>query len=703
MMPGILYTHPLMLGGLAALAVPIIIHLLLRRKKKRLRFSTLQFLMKQDRQSSQRRKLRNWLLLAMRLLLVALLVTAFARPFVPQGGAGSSPRQKRQAIFVLDRSASMMVADTDGPRWSRAKELIQTTLAALDDNDRAALVGCTTHAEILSALVQPSVLAKTVAALTPAYGTSNLGEGLQQASKLAARANPDVATTVYVVSDLQRSACQNLGNYPFPQELDLRLLCTGDVNSPNLSLTELQLEPHEGAGPHLVAASFCDEENPDTKLELAIDGRVVFSSRLTLAPHASTNINFSLPALKPGWHNAQASLQTKDSFELDNNRYATFFVPEPQHALVVEPRKSGRTFEQESFFLAAALDPSQGSTNSVASDFSLVQVAPEDLTTSLSAQGAQNTYGVVLVPGLKELPHEAVRSLTEFVQAGGGLLLFLGDGVSANHYNNEFHNLLPAQLGTVEVAPDPAVGWRIGEFNTNAPAFAVFGLPESGDLTIPQFFKRYSLTSGTGATSVAFLEDGVPLVIVSRVGSGQVALVNSSADASWSDWPKHKTFVPWLHGLARQLDRRASQKQDRQVTSRLAGDDTEMDLGPGAGKAELTIDCPDKQTRSLATDDLGRIRNPGLTSPGIYSFHNRAGNEVHRVAVNLPSRESDLAAWKPGDFQQQLTRVQVPRETSPAAILFGSKTGQKEFWRLLLLAAVGFLLLETLLANRSSA
>jgi len=187
------------------------------------------------------------------------------------------------------------------------------------------------------------------------------------------------------------------------------------------------------------------------------------------------------------------------------------------------------------------------------------------------------------------------------------------------------------------------------------------------------------------------------------VGAGQVALVNSSADTSWSDWPKHKTFVPWLHGLGKQLAARTGHDNARQVTRLLAGDDAEIDLGPRARKVEMTMHCPDGQNRPLTTDDSGRIRNPGLSIPGIYSLHSRDGMEVQRVAVNLPPRESDLAALKPGEFQQQLTRVQVPRETSPGAIIFGSKTGQKEFWRLLLLATVGLLLLETLVANRSSA
>src|SRR5690349_12874204 len=114
-----LFTNALMLAGLSALAIPVIIHLLLKRKKKRLRFSTNQFFLKQDEQSSQKRKLRNWLLLALRLLIFTLLVLAFARPFLSQSKAAADARQRRQVIFVLDRSASMHAIGTDGERWAQ--------------------------------------------------------------------------------------------------------------------------------------------------------------------------------------------------------------------------------------------------------------------------------------------------------------------------------------------------------------------------------------------------------------------------------------------------------------------------------------------------------------------------------------------------------------------------------------------------------
>src|SRR5580765_4179381 len=99
-MPGMLFTNALMLAGMAALAIPVLIHLLLKRKLKRLPFSTVQFFQKHDEQSSRRRKLRNWLLLALRLLVVTLLVAAFARPYLRGNQSSAGARQKQRVVFV---------------------------------------------------------------------------------------------------------------------------------------------------------------------------------------------------------------------------------------------------------------------------------------------------------------------------------------------------------------------------------------------------------------------------------------------------------------------------------------------------------------------------------------------------------------------------------------------------------------------------
>src|SRR2546423_12642710 len=103
---GVLFTNIAMLAGLAGLAVPVLIHLLLKRKKQRLRFSTLRFFQRHDEHSSQRRKLRNLLLLAVRLLLLAVPVLSLARPHLPDNNSPGITQKTRLVLLVVDHSAS---------------------------------------------------------------------------------------------------------------------------------------------------------------------------------------------------------------------------------------------------------------------------------------------------------------------------------------------------------------------------------------------------------------------------------------------------------------------------------------------------------------------------------------------------------------------------------------------------------------------
>lgn len=702
-MPPIFFTNIWMLAGLAGLAIPILIHLLLKRKKKRLRFSTLQFLFRHDQQSSKRRKLRHWLLLALRLLIFTLLVLAFARPYRPQSASAAAGRKRRQAIFILDRSASMQAGATGGERWRQAAERVKKALSEFTADDRAALIGCAGHSDLISGFAPPASIAKLLAELQPGYGVANLSEGLRQAGKLLAASDPRLASTIYLVSDLQRSGCQNLGSAPLPEGVEVKLLNVGDLLSPNVALTQLQIETEDAGRPKAVAVNFSDEESGPLTLEFSVDGKSSFSRALSLPAGSSTNLELGLPALAPGWHDLKAAVRTKDSFHLDDTRYDSIFIPEPLRVLIVETRKAKHPFEEESFFLTTALDPASDATNSVQTAYRITKTTPEELAGKLSVKAETLPCDLVMLPGLKLVPAGLGKSLSAFVQAGGGLVLFLGDGISANRYQNEFRDLLPAALGLPEKPADPAFGWRMGEFETNSAVLSPFRLPNSGDLHIPEFSRRQALTAVEGASTVMRFEDDIPLLLTRPAGKGRVALINSSADTSWTDWPKHKTFVPWLHALGKYLAPKGGLNQTQTSNSFLAGDEFEIELGRAARKASFRLTSPNGKEASVSADDEGRLRSPESAMPGIYLLRDPAGREIRRFAINVPAEESDLAAISPAEFTQQLVRVPEPRNTTLRAGLFGGSRDQQEFWRLLLLGVLALLFIEVFLANKTIA
>jgi hypothetical protein len=705
-MTRLLFTNLTMLAGLGALAVPILIHLLLKQRKQRLRFSTLRFFEKQDEQSSQRRRLRNLLLLALRLLLLALLVLAFARPYLPGGQASGLPQARRLAVFVLDRTASLQATEGGSPRWPRALESIRKILSGLGPDDRAALVVCAAHSEVLSGAAPAEVVTRLLKDLQPGWGTGHLGEALQLARKLVASSGAGYVSSVYVVSDLQLSACQNLDSSPLPQDLEVRPLKVGDVLAPNLAVVDLQLDRRGSDSPHGVIASRFADETKTVKMRLAIDEKEAVNRSVLLATGGVTRVDLTLPPLAPGWHTAAMRIEAEDALAMDNVRYEAFFVPQPIRALVAETRTGRRPFEEESYFIISALDPMHGATNTGDSRFAVEKVLPDELARKLGARQELTNYDLVVLPGLKNIPAGLGRGLADFLQAGGGLLLFLGDEVGAGRYNSEFRDFLPGQLGHLEKndAEAPDLKWRLEDYDLGSSIFAVFRRPNSGNLALPEFTRRFTIATNQATIVPATFADGTPALAGRSLGRGRVVLVNTSADTAWTDWPKHKTFVPWMHSLCYHLSGRSGPEQMRIAAHLAAADDSEVSLSPTARGQSFRLTRSGAKETAAAADETGRLRNVDFSLPGVYSIRDRAGQVVQCVAVNVPAEEADLTALTPAEFQRDLVRIQEPPPTEAlGASLFGLRNNQNELWRILLLVALGLLFVEVFLANRTYA
>ncbi|HEV8542529.1 MAG TPA: BatA and WFA domain-containing protein, partial [Verrucomicrobiae bacterium] len=275
------FANAVLLAGLVGIAAPILIHLLLRRKSQRMRFSTVQFFVKRDEQSMRKRKLRNLLLLAMRVCLFALIVLAFARPFLRNLNAAGSSGKRQQLILLLDTSASMQANGLGGQQWNRAKQFARNLLSKLRADDRAALVTSSTHSSTASEFVPPSVLLQKLDAIEPTYGAGEVSEGLQQAGKLLAVSDPARETTLQIISDLQRSAAQNIGTTPLPQKLGVKMYDPGERFIPNVAVTDLQLESQNSA--RVMVTSFSDENYRALPFKLRIDGKEISSGEMALS------------------------------------------------------------------------------------------------------------------------------------------------------------------------------------------------------------------------------------------------------------------------------------------------------------------------------------------------------------------------------------------------------------------------------------
>jgi hypothetical protein len=694
-----LFTNAALLAALAGLGIPVLLHLLLKRKSQRLRFSTVRFFAKQDEQASSKRKLRNLLLLLLRLLIFALIVLAFARPYLPLATPNAAGGQRRQMVLVLDRSLSLQATDTGGARWPRLQAAAGKLLGTFKADDQAALVVCSDQATIASGFASAQVIAKTIAELPPGTGTADLADGFREAAKLLATADPKAVSSVVVLSDLQRASSANLASAPLPEGIEVQLLPNGDLAAPNLAIADLNLEGGQDALPHVTIAHHGDEALAALETELRLDGKSVSVKTVPLKAGATTNLDLRLPALKPGWHQAEFRVRAQDSLAADDRRFQSVFVPQPVSVLLVEGRPRPRSFEEQTFFVAAALDPSFGTTNRVPARFSLTKASPVELVASLTA-ARTNRPAVVVLPAQGGLSGTARAALLAHVQSGGGLLLFGGAETTASAFNTDFADLAPVVLKGDQTADDE-FGWHVGEADKAGPLFAPFRPANSGNLALPTFLRRHTVAMVNPSSVHARFEDGTPLVASREVGRGRVAFVNTTADTAWGDWPKHRTYLPWLQNAVQWLAGREGEPSLRAGANLVASSEEELELGSAFAQAKLTLTGPAGKPLALTADAQGRVAFTPAEA-GFYLLADAQGREVRRFSANVPTAEADLAAWRPGDLQTQIART-GNEQTNLTEGLFGSHRQHREFWRVLLMAALALVFAETLLSNRSYA
>ena len=731
-----LFTHAFLLSALAGLGIPVLLHLLLKQRNPRMRVSTLRFFEIQETRSSSRRKLRNLLLLLLRLLVFALIVLAFARPYLPEGWGGTARPQRRDVILVLDRSLSLRAIDSGKPRWPAALAEARRILATLTEGDRAALIGIGERAEVLSGFGPPSLILERLKDLQPTVTRGDVSEALREAQSLVAALDSPGAASVTVIGDLQRTGADQLDRVSLPRWLPVQFIRVGTVVSPNVAITDLRL-PAEPNGPlSMIVANYGDRPVQNRSVRCLLDGQAVSEIAFSRGAGVSESLEWKLPRLSAGWHEAKVQLKDSDALAEDNVRRLAFQVPERIRVVAVENRSQVRSFEEQTFFVAAALDPFFGTTNSGQGGFVVDILRPEAVAAALSPNRPRPGPDVVLLPAMRSLPGEAVAALNAWVEHGGGVFFFGGDSLEPSRFNAEFGALSPGQWGA-PVSANAEVPWRIGAFDRTSPVFRPFAAARSGGPAVAEFTRRHAVTATPESTVLARFDDEHPFLLGRTVGRGAVLLANTSADTAWTDWPKHKSFVPWVMAavtwLADRGDERLLRSSDPLITGtegRILGSSGSGGLtspaAPSAAAVPGTLTATSaKNTAPTVTAPPGSDRfrlqvRPAVPGPppalevrsdgtlvfevpisGFYSVTDDSGRERWRLAANPPPIESDLAALEPSVAEGRLARRTDAESELPPG-WFGNEPGRQEWWRILLAAALALLLIETVVANRST-
>ena len=679
------FLTPLFLVGLAGLAVPVIIHLIQRERKTVVEFPSLMFLRRIPYQSVRRRHIRNWPLLLLRLAALALIVAAFARPFLRRDAlSASAAGGSREVVILVDRSYSLGYGD----RWNRAVALARDRVNQLGPADRASIVFFDTGAEVaLRSASDKGRLNTALSVAKPTAAATKYGPALKLAGSIlseSALPNKEVA----LVSDFQKAGWNGAEGVRLPDGATVTPLAVTDDQPVNVAVTPavLQRTTVNDLGRVTVTAGATSTGAAVAALPitLEIDGRAIQTKTVALEAGGSGSVTFD--PFAPTAAFTRGAIRIPDDRLLRDNAYYFVVSPVDKVRVLITGGSSGS--REASLYLARALELGDAPSFDVQQVGADLEGLPSTSPPSDSNENVRTEPTVVILNDVTVSPAVADR-LLKFVDAGGGLFVALGQRAS-----------WPASTDLLPGIPGPAVdrtkgpAGRLGALDYGHPVFEAFRAPRSGDFSSARFYNYRAVTAAPAAQILARYDDGVPALLQRRVGRGRVMLWTSALDVGWNDLALKPVFLPFIHRVAANLSAYTQRRTSMSVGEVLPGGEPGR---PSNGRSALT---PAGERIPLGDGTSGVVE---LREQGFYEV--RQGDRDATpltVASNVDLNESDLTAIDPRDVAAAATGKAggaAPAGSNTTFTLEEQERAQRVWWYLLF-AGMLFLAIETVLSNR---
>ena len=603
---GLSFLFPAFLFGCLAVAVPVVLHLRRREHLPRVPFSDIRFLQAAGVEQTRRRRLREWLLLALRVAALLLLAFAFARPFQDNAAAPDQPA----TVVLVDTSFSL--SGPGQPERARAEALAAITAAP--DDHLVGVVAFDDTARVVADLGGLRAAARTaVEALSPGVHGTRYREGLAAASALIGARDGRIV----VVTDLQASGWDE-GEGAISPQVDVEIRA---VPPPAGNLAVVGIEPEPAAT--AVVLFQAGAAGGATRVSLAVDGNLV--SEIQVTPGLGrTTVRF--PVVLPRAGVATVSVIDLVGYGADDRRYRLLDAPDPVQVLVVTSETRAR---DTVFYVRRALAPEED-----AGPFAVDTVT----AAAVASRGDQldRARAVVLVSA-RGLDRRGRDRLTAFVRGGGGLLLVAGPTLDPVLVTDLFTDGPRLGLGTTLTHDDPVA---LAPIDLRHPVMRGFG-SLVGNLGHARFNRTLAVDPTAGAV-IARFDDGSPALVEHLVGAGRVLVFASDMGNVWNDFPRRPTFVPFMHETLGYLTTHRGQPREFVIGDAPPGAPEELGVvtvADDARRVVLNVDPRESDLTPLAPElfeaSVGRLSLAAERDARDQAGEREAGQRLWRYALML--------------------------------------------------------------------
>jgi hypothetical protein len=625
------FVFPLFLTALAALAIPIIVHLFNFRRYKTVYFSNVQFLREVQEETTSRSRLKHLLVLACRLLTLAFLVFAFAQPFIPNKHHGATTGRKYVSVYI-DNSFSMNAVNGGRSLFDKAKLAAKEIVKNYAADDQFQLLTNDFEGKH-QRLVGKEEFLTMVEELEISPAVRNLPEITKRQKDALSRENGK-NQIAYLLSDFQK----NMGGLNIDSAVSYNLVPLAADAQANVYIDTVWFnEPVQLLNQQtqlIVKISNSGEKTAENnRVVLKLNGQTKAMADFTVESNSFIYDTMSFVLNQANWNKAELQIQDYP-ITYDDNYFIAFNVIDKIKVMAINEGRSNQ-------FLDA-----------------LFKDQPEfDYTSaSLSAFDPNLFKGsrLVVLNNLKTIPSGLAASINTFVTEGGAVAVFPGEKCDIESYNRFLNNLQANSITGFSEEPQDLAGINLQQ-NIFKDVFE--RIPEN--MNLPRVKKYYQLSRSTASNeeSILTLKDGNSFFSRYPHGNGSLYVCGSPLDQAFSDLPVHAIFVPMLYKMA-VLNIPSGN------ISYFIGDKTRIETeavkSTGEKVYKIKGDNVEFIPEQLAVGNKMLLGlNEQIKKAGFYTVGLENSDSTNLVALNFDRKESDMKFFNADQLKEQYDRPNV--------------------------------------------
>jgi len=690
------FLNPAVLFALTAAAIPLLIHLFNRRKIKRISFSTIHFLKKLEKKQMRNLRIRQLFLLILRTLIIVFLVLAFARPTIKSGtGALLNERTPIEAIIILDNSLSLNEVQMTGTLLKDLRDAFDRLQSIFQAGDRISILQATEPLEelIKQENYQSGVWDRVQQKLQPNYLKSNLDKAILLAIEQLKQSHY-YNREIYMISDFQKSGLDIPQIKQFADQVEANnikffALPILHHNFENISVDSVEVvnrlvEKNQVLKIQALLSNHDKEKYISTMASALLNGKRVAQQNLNLENGKMHQVLFQLTLTENGY--IEGEIQTEsDALMEDNRRFFNFYVPPKIRILHILPADNSDSF------IPLIIRPPESRGIFEYSKAASVNWSDFNL----------RDFNVIILEGLREIPSNLIRRLTNFASQGGGVLVI----PEANIVMPQYQDLMQ-ELGIGSIIELNGTPGNVDQFLTisqvqwNHTLFeGLFEAPNK-QFSPVEVYANYRVKPAPKTETLITLSDGSPFLTLRNIDKGTGVFLSSALKTSWSELPLKGFVVPLTYrliyymGTRKLADRQAIKcgESFQQVFTDLEPPYNFGLTGPGESEIKLT-------PQFKGADVLLRVEN--IEQPGNYLI--LQNEQVLSIFSVNPWMEESLMDFYNGDELRNLFKdIFVINDLAQAEETILQSRFGKELWKHLLFLAIVLLLIEMAVARTGS-